>query len=1158
VVRLFRPARGTVGWSAYEKVFVDGVQIAGGGVTQLTSLNIDVRDLNPLRLNFGVPVVAVALPDGSTILNFLNYLVRFSGGVQGLSGVTVPSGDGNELYGFDSDGNHLTTVSARTGAPLRTFGYTGSVLTSITDGNGLVTNIARVGNTVTFTAPKGQVTTLTVDSEGFLNKFEKPTVNGVRDTWTFATGANKKMASQVDARGFTHSYTYDDNDLITADTDAAGKTFNFALISGTSASKKDVVKTTPEGRVFTYGVAESPTGPVLTYQPNGGALTKQMRGTNGIDITDELLATASSAPVFRTQVSTAPHPRLGALAPLQSRLITNLPGAVASRAFREVEAMTVTGFSQGSLTNYATETRTITTNPDNAAPPSIDGAMTGELVWTDVFDRAANSRTLTTPEGRSMAYTFDNKDRVVSASTPGIAPTTFGYNSEGRLSQVAQGSRSLTLGYDSLGTLASVTDHTGRVITSIRDALGRATQVTLPGGRTVLTSWDANDNANLLTPPGRPAHTQTYEPRNLLTAYTPPNAVNLASGAANYTYTWNGDRQIASLTRPEGTIPMEYVAIGQANEGTLKKVGDANTGELTITRDYANRVTGITNTTANGAHLAFSYFGALLGQVNWTGSITRSVAYEYNHHLKPSKITIDNAAFDIAYDKDGLSKSMAFAGATIALTRDTGNGRVTGSTLSQAGVTSITESRAFDATSGDLTGLSYARGAASVYAVTYARDNLGRVASKTETIGGLATTASYTYDAAGRLASETRGGVTTTWGFDLNGNRTTVNGVTVATVDAQDRLFPSSGGYGYTTAGSLASRPGATFAWNAFGNLTKATVGTTVVDYGYDARNRRVLRKVGGVAQSTYLYDGQLRIVGEITPTATRRFVYASGSNVPEAMNEQVGPTTTNYRLVTDQLGSVRLVVRLSDGVVVSRLDYDAWGNLLASSTGQSAQPFGFAGGLRDDVTGYTHFGARDYDPTLGRWISKDPSRWRGGENFYAYTNGDPVNWVDSTGNAPYKAMYRAAERAAEMGLKLGRKLSFKEALRERIAGRDIAAASKTAAKKMESAVSKELGGSGAVVCEQHSADGKKGAKHAHGLINETPYDVKGGKESQRVPGHSFFDVLLMNAIIPVFDSNNNGDLDGWDALDFFMPVPFEFAPPSMQWGAGGPVAMGD
>ena len=43
-------------------------------------------------------------------------------------------------------------------------------------------------------------------------------------------------------------------------------------------------------------------------------------------------------------------------------------------------------------------------------------------------------------------------------------------------------------------------------------------------------------------------------------------------------------------------------------------------------------------------------------------------------------------------------------------------------------------------------------------------------------------------------------------------------------------------------------------------------------------------------------------------------------------------------------------------------------------------------------------FGARDYDPRSGRWTSKEPLRFGGSENFYAYSDGDPVNGLGPTG----------------------------------------------------------------------------------------------------------------------------------------------------------------
>ena len=63
----------------------------------------------------------------------------------------------------------------------------------------------------------------------------------------------------------------------------------------------------------------------------------------------------------------------------------------------------------------------------------------------------------------------------------------------------------------------------------------------------------------------------------------------------------------------------------------------------------------------------------------------------------------------------------------------------------------------------------------------------------------------------------------------------------------------------------------------------------------------------------------------------------------------------TVYRLTTDHLGRVRLVVNAETGQVVQRMDYDAFGRVLNDSN-PGFQPFGFAGGLYDDDTGLVRF----------------------------------------------------------------------------------------------------------------------------------------------------------------------------------------------------------
>ncbi len=125
---------------------------------------------------------------------------------------------------------------------------------------------------------------------------------------------------------------------------------------------------------------------------------------------------------------------------------------------------------------------------------------------------------------------------------------------------------------------------------------------------------------------------------------------------------------------------------------------------------------------------------------------------------------------------------------------------------------------------------------------------------------------------------------------------------------------------------------------------------------------------------------------------------YGERPNVPEAMVRD----GRLYRILTDHLGSLRAVVDASDGTVAQRMDHDAWGNVLAD-TNPGFVPFGFADGLYDTATGLVRFGARDYDPEVGRWTAKDPIGFRGGDSdLYGYANSIPSGRLDPRGLDAY------------------------------------------------------------------------------------------------------------------------------------------------------------
>ena len=211
--------------------------------------------------------------------------------------------------------------------------------------------------------------------------------------------------------------------------------------------------------------------------------------------------------------------------------------------------------------------------------------------------------------------------------------------------------------------------------------------------------------------------------------------------------------------------------------------------------------------------------------------------------------------------------------------------------------------------------------------------------------------------------------------------------------------------YTYTANGEEQTKTDAsgqtTYTYDALGNLRQVTLPDgTLIEYVIDGRNRRIGKKViinnNTVLARQWLYRDQLHPVAELDASGNlvATFIYGSKSHVPDYM-EKDGRT---YRVITDHLGSVRLVVGVSDGSIPQLVQYDELGRA-AFLAGSEWQAFGFAGGLYDSDTEFVRFGARDYDSNPGRWTAKDPIGFSGRDpNLYEYALSEPVNNFDFEG----------------------------------------------------------------------------------------------------------------------------------------------------------------
>ena len=378
-----------------------------------------------------------------------------------------------------------------------------------------------------------------------------------------------------------------------------------------------------------------------------------------------------------------------------------------------------------------------------------------------------------------------------------------------------------------------------------------------------------------------------------------------------------------------------------------------------------------------------------------TGPAPGALTTVYDTFFRASQIGVNGSNVAYAYDADGL---LTGAG-SMTLARDAGNGMVTGTTLGQ-----IATTQSYDSF-GQVSGFTAKQGATVLFDEQYQRDNSGNLTRKTVTLDGQTSVYGYAYDAAGRLADVTKDGIAAGhFEYDANGNRTLAYG-TIAGYDDQDRLTSfGAAQYASTANGELQKITGATTAasyeYDVSGNLKHVNLpdGSTL-DYLADGRNRRVGKKVNGTLVQGFLYQDQLKPAAELNGqgNVVSRFVYAGKANVPDYMVK--GGAT--YRIIGDQLGSVRLVINSATGQIAQRIDYDEWGNVLSDSN-PGFQPFGFAGGLYDRDTGLVRFGARDYDPHVGRWTVKDPIGFGGGDTgLYGYVGGNPISYTDPNGLTP-------------------------------------------------------------------------------------------------------------------------------------------------------------
>ena len=340
--------------------------------------------------------------------------------------------------------------------------------------------------------------------------------------------------------------------------------------------------------------------------------------------------------------------------------------------------------------------------------------------------------------------------------------------------------------------------------------------------------------------------------------------------------------------------------------------------------------------------------------------------------------------------------------AAVGLTYDAAS-RVTAISRTQSGIgTNVASSLAYDSADRVTTLTHQVSGGATLDSFVYGYDSGGRLKTETNT-EGLAT---YGYDAANQLTSVTRpaGQTNESYSYDSGGNRT----MTGYTTGVGNELLASPGAtYAYDAEGNMAAKTetstGNVWSYtydirNRLTGVTEKNSGGTVIyqaSYTYDALDRRIATTVNGTTTWT-VYDGQ-NTYADFSGAGTLKTRYLYGPAIDELLARTDSGGTTAWYL-TDRLGSVRDLASTS-GAALDHLAYDAYGNIVSESQPSNGDRFKWTAREWDGTTGLQFNRHRYYAPSVGRWTQVDPVGFMGHQsNLFVYIQNKPVANRDALG----------------------------------------------------------------------------------------------------------------------------------------------------------------
>ena len=584
----------------------------------------------------------------------------------------------------------------------------------------------------------------------------------------------------------------------------------------------------------------------------------------------------------------------------------------------------------------------------------------------------------------------DSRCRPVSAVDPDGGETRFAYGADGLVSHVeADGLPEVDVGYDALGNVASLSlpgpDGTNRVVSMSNNWKGRPVYVSYPDGTSESFSYDGNGTkvvrrvdrlgredaykwvlglpvhagrviggvtntlfgvehdkhlnvVSITDPLGRKAESYALDANDRVVAVTNVEGQVMARAYAlgelvasetrfdgtTVAYDYDTDANFSSVVYPDETLSFGYDADGlltsaSNSSGVVANLYDAATGWLDASKG------------ADGTWVSYARSDG--GAVTSMTSVAGTTAYSLDAAGRRTRLATPSAAFEFCYcGWNGRLAAVTNAGGFVVQYAHDIMDRVTNISWRTASGASLGGfAYGYDAL-GRIVSRGHTLGDPSQPSSpmtqsshkTYAYDDFDRLASDGDVV--------YTYDAAGNRMTRTENGETITYTFGV-GDRFASYGRAALT------MSPHSGAYTYDAAGNVTrierdGRPALDLAWNSQYQLVSvSTNGVFAEGYSYDALGRRVsTTTLGGTTR--HVYDNNWQCVADIDENGSVVTSYVWGEGIDKLLAVTIGGAT--YYPLTDIQGTVWGYVD-SQNNIVTRWQYDAWGNVVDEEVAPSA-----------------------------------------------------------------------------------------------------------------------------------------------------------------------------------------------------------------------------